>query len=109
MRWGEVYRALEEAHPVEPHWYLSLLGVDPLHQGQRVGIGLLRSWLEAVDRDDLPSYLETDREQNVAFYERVGFAVQLELNVLETPIWCMRRVASATLPRTGVSHALHTP
>ncbi len=109
LRWGEVYRALEEVHPVEPHWYLSLLGVDPPHQGHRVGIGLLHSWLEAVDRDALPSYLETDREQNVAFYERVGFAVQLELNVLETPIWCMRRVASATLPRTGVSHALHTP
>jgi len=96
-RWGVAYRALEAVHPVEPHWYLSLLGVDPPHRRCRVGSGLLRSWLEVVDRDALPSYLETDREENVAFYERVGFAVQLELKVFETPIWCMRRAASAGL------------
>ncbi len=108
-RWGDVYRALEEVHPVEPHWYLSLLGVDPPRQGHGVGIGTLKCWLECVDRDGLPSYLETDRQENVAFYERVGFAVHLELKVLETPVWCMRRVASASLPRTGVSHVLHTP
>jgi len=90
-RWGRVYRTLEAVHPVEPHWYLSLLGVDPSHRNRRVGSGLLRFWLEVVDREALPSYLETDREENVGFYEREGFAVQSELKIFETPIWCMRR------------------
>ncbi len=98
-----------EVHPVEPHWYLSLLGVDPSHQGHGVGLGLLEYWLAAVEGDHLPSYLETDREENVAFYQRVGFEVQLELTVLETHVWCMHRVASTSLPRSGASDLLDTP
>ena len=107
-RWGEVSRAFMEVHPVEPHWYLSLLGVDPPHQGHGVGLGLLEYWLAAVEGDQLPSYLETDREENVAFYQRVGFEVQLELTVLETHVWCMHRVASTSLPRSGASDLLDT-
>lgn len=89
--WGEVYAALEGLHPPEPHWYLSLLGVDPPRQGLGVGGSLLDHWLESVDRDRMPSYLETDREENVSFYSRAGFAVHEELQVLGAPIWCMRR------------------
>lgn len=108
-RWGQVYRTLEVAHPAEPHWYLSLLGVDPPHRGHGVGMALLRSWLELVDQDDLPGYLETDSLTNVGFYQSVGFTVQLELKALETSIWCMRRPPAASLPRTGDPNALHTP
>jgi ribosomal protein S18 acetylase RimI-like enzyme len=108
-RWGEVYRAMQAVHPVEPHWYLSLLGVDPTRRSLGVGMALLRHWLEAVDREGRQSYLETDREENIGFYERVGFAVQRELKVLETPLWCMCRVARAGHPGIGVSHVLDTP
>ena len=90
-RWGVVYRALEDVHPLEPHWYLSLLGVDPSHQGQGLGRALLTHFLGRVDRDRMPSYLETDRPENVAFYARAGFAVRCELRVLGAPVWCMLR------------------
>ena len=91
VRWAEVYRALEVVHPAEPHWYLSLLGVNPHHQGCGIGSALLESWLDSIELDGLPSYLETDREENVRFYERVGFSVHVELQVLEANVWCMRR------------------
>ncbi len=107
-RWGEVSRAFMEVHPVEPHWYLSLLGVDPPHQGHGVGLGLIEHWLAAIEQENLPSYLETDRKENVAFYQRVGFQVELELKVLETPVWCMRRVASALPIRGEGSDVFHT-
>jgi ribosomal protein S18 acetylase RimI-like enzyme len=90
-RWREVYQALEVLHPGEPHWYLSLIGVDSTHQGLGIGTVLLESWLGSIAGDGLPSYLETDREENVRFYERMGFAVRVELQVLETNVWCMRR------------------
>jgi ribosomal protein S18 acetylase RimI-like enzyme len=95
-RWGVVYRTLEEVHPREPHWYLSLLGVDPPQQRLGVGRALLSTWIERVDRDRMPSYLETDREGNLAFYERAGFRVVRELRVFGAAVWCMGRPLNFT-------------
>ncbi|MCH2186944.1 GNAT family N-acetyltransferase, partial [Myxococcota bacterium] len=49
-RWGEVFEALRESHPVEPHCYLSLVGIRPNHQGRGHGAALVAHWLEGVDR-----------------------------------------------------------
>jgi GNAT superfamily N-acetyltransferase len=98
-RWAEVFRALDAAHPPEPHWYLGTLGVDPKLQGCGVGTALLCHWLERVDADSRPAYLETDRPENLAFYGRRGFETCQELEVLGAPIWCMRREASAAASR----------
>ena len=57
-----------------PHWYLSVLGVEPSQQGRGIGSTLLRDWLGQVDGDEMPAYLETDRRENVAFYARWGRA-----------------------------------
>ena len=91
QRWGEVFDALARVHPVEPHWYLATLGVEPGFQGGGRGSALLECWLEAVAADALPAWLETDREANLGFYRRVGFEVALEVSVLDTRVWCMRR------------------
>lgn len=90
-RWAEVYQALEAVHLREPHWYLSLLGVDPRSQGKGHGSRLLAFWLERVDRESWPSYLETDRPENLPFYERAGFGVTTEVEVLGVRVWCMAR------------------
>lgn len=92
-RWGQVFRALDAVHPREPHWYLGTLGVRVDCQGEGVGTGLLSAWLERVDRDGLPAYLETDRFENVSFYGGMGFEVAERMQVLETPIWRMDRAA----------------
>jgi ribosomal protein S18 acetylase RimI-like enzyme len=93
-RWGEVFVQLDEIHPVEPHWYLGTLGIDPGHQGRGFGSALLRRWLEATRVEPAPVYLETDRRENVAFYAREGFEVERQTEVLGVPIWCMRRVVT---------------
>ncbi len=90
-RWAQVYKTLEAVHPQEPHWYLGVLGVDPDFQGRGLGTALLNAFLRRVDSDSAPGYLETDRRENVRFYERVGFETVREVSVLDVPVWCMWR------------------
>ena len=66
-------RALEDAHPKEPHWYLKAIGVDPAWQGRGVAGQLLRSRLQRCDRDGQPAYLEVSQPEAIPLYERHGF------------------------------------
>lgn len=91
QRWQAVFEALEALHPAAPHWYLATLGVDRRAQRRGVGAALLSRWLEGVDRDGLPAYLETDSEQNIRFYERAGFSLNAETSVLGVRAWQLRR------------------
>ena len=100
-RWSEVFDALELLHPMEPHWYLGTLGVDPDRQSRGVGTALLSRWLAEVDRGGMPAYLETDSEGNVGFYQRLGFAVESEVSVLGVPVWTMCRRAARRAAMRG--------
>jgi ribosomal protein S18 acetylase RimI-like enzyme len=93
-RWAQVFEALAPLHPAEPHWYLGTLGVDPRRQGRGLGQALLRAWLAEVDADAASAYLETDRPENVAFYERAGFAPLGETRILSVRVWRMGRPAA---------------
>jgi ribosomal protein S18 acetylase RimI-like enzyme len=66
---------LANLHPVEPHWYLSVLGSDPRFRGRGAGGSLLSSALDRCDREGAAAYLESSKEENVAYYERFGFEV----------------------------------
>ena len=75
-RHAEVFALLEamgKVHPTEPHWYLTLIGVDATSQGCGVGAMLLRTTLGLCDRDGLPAYLEASNPRNIPFCERHGF------------------------------------
>ncbi|MEN8181183.1 MAG: GNAT family N-acetyltransferase [Myxococcota bacterium] len=95
-RWSWVAERLAELHPLEAHWTLSILGVDPPHTGRGLGSRLLLRFLEQVDGDGLPAYLETDAEANLRFYTRAGFRVVGELELLGVSIWRLRRPAAAS-------------
>jgi ribosomal protein S18 acetylase RimI-like enzyme len=80
-------------HPHEPHWYLSLLAVDPARQGHGIGAALIEDGIARADDDGLPAYLETSNPKNLAWYRRFGFEIEQELRVGATKpaIWTMRR------------------
>ena len=86
--WG----AIEAEHPHEPHYYLAILGTDPASQGQGVGSALLAPVLDDCDRNEIPAYLESSKESNLAFYGRHGFRVTGELVLPDgPPVWFMWR------------------
>ena len=99
-RWEQVFEIFNALHPPDPHWYLEILGVDRPAQRRGVGAALLSHWLADIDRDPAPAYLETDREANVRFYERAGFARVGETAVLGVRIWLMKRPPRGPSPQS---------
>ena len=72
----DVFAVIEQMashHPREPHWYLPLIGVDPIQQGKGLGSALLRQALIRCDREQKLAYLESSNAKNMPLYERVGF------------------------------------
>jgi GNAT superfamily N-acetyltransferase len=86
------WQVVDNAHPREPHWYLAILGTEPNRQGEGIGSALLQPVLDDCDRNEVPAYLESSKEENLAFYARHGFRVTDELTLPEgPPIWPMWR------------------
>jgi ribosomal protein S18 acetylase RimI-like enzyme len=77
--------------PEEPHVHLGPIGVRPEAQGKGVGTTLMNRYIEHLKRENLAGYLETDRVENVLFYEKFGFVVQREENLIGAPTWYMWR------------------
>jgi ribosomal protein S18 acetylase RimI-like enzyme len=68
-----VFDQMNQYHPTEPHWYLSLIGVDPAHQRKGYGGALMKRALEQCDRAHMAAYLESTNPRNVSLYQRHGF------------------------------------
>ena len=56
-------------------WYLSIIGVDPEHQGKGLGLQLIEPVLKEADAAGVATYLETYTPRNNSFYERLGYIV----------------------------------
>jgi ribosomal protein S18 acetylase RimI-like enzyme len=80
-------------HAPGPHFYLSVLGVEPERQGEGIGSSLMQPALELATSAGVAAYLETATGRNVLLYERAGFAVVEELTIPGTDIhgWLMLR------------------
>ena len=90
--------AMEKAHPKGELWYLQLLACAPEHQRTGVGAALMEGVLERCDTEGVPSYLETQNEDNLAYYRRFGYEVVTTLSPVRAgpPLWAMRREPRAT-------------
>jgi ribosomal protein S18 acetylase RimI-like enzyme len=70
-----IFEKMGGYHPNEPHWYLPLLGVDPLYHGKGLGSVLLKHATIKFDKDNILAYLESSNPRNIPLYERHGFKV----------------------------------
>jgi len=67
--------------PVEPHWYLTLIAVDPVKRGRGYGAALMSHALKIIDRDKRPAYLESTNAANLSLYKRFGFELLAEVQI----------------------------
>jgi ribosomal protein S18 acetylase RimI-like enzyme len=75
----------------EPHVHLGPLAVDAHLQRQGIGSLIMEEHCRRLDAAGEVGYLETDRPENVGFYERFGFVVVGEEPVIGVTTWYMRR------------------
>jgi GNAT superfamily N-acetyltransferase len=77
------------------HYYLWGLAVDPEKQRKGAGSALLKTLTDRSDVENMPIYLETHDQNNVAYYERFGFKLIHTDTVPKHGIdfWCMIREA----------------
>jgi len=89
-----LYEQTEHYRPTEPHWYLSLIGVEALHRNEGSGAALLEHRLRQCDREHLPAYLWSSNPLNTSLYQRHGFEIAGTIRVGSSPsIYPMLRSA----------------
>jgi|SRR5215471_11070940 len=89
-----IFERTEHYRPREPHWYLSLIGVEALHRNKGCGAALLQHRLRQCDREHLPAYLWSSNPLNISLYERHGFKISGTIQVGSSPsIFPMLRCA----------------
>ena len=80
-----LFQRMAQYHPVEPHWFLPLIAVDPAHQGQGHGDSLMRYALQRCDEDRVAAYLESSNPRNIALYRRHGFEALGTIQIGSSP------------------------
>jgi len=89
--------AVEEAKKslnLGPYIHLLIMGVSEEFQGKGFGGKLLRALIEKAETEKNPIYLETQKEDNITFYEKYGFSVKKKIILpepLNLPMWLMLR------------------
>jgi GNAT superfamily N-acetyltransferase len=80
-----VLQQMSNFHPTIPHWYLPLLGVEPLHQRAGYGAALMERMLAACDHEGTLAYLEATDPEITGFYEKLGFVAIGEIQCGASP------------------------
>jgi ribosomal protein S18 acetylase RimI-like enzyme len=80
-----VFERTDHYRPTEPHWYLSLIGVEAWHRNKGCGAALLQHHLRRCDQEHLPAYLWSSNPLNTSLYERHGFEIAGTIQVGSSP------------------------
>ena len=89
--WQVWVEEVGKLYPKTPHYYLEYLGVEPALQGQGLGSHLLAELTRRADTAGVGCYLETATPRNVTLYQRFGFEVTTQKEIIGLPVWFMWR------------------
>ncbi|MBW4533800.1 MAG: GNAT family N-acetyltransferase [Pleurocapsa minor HA4230-MV1] len=87
------FKLKSDRQPSQPHFYVNALGVHPRSQRMGIGSALLEHIHLLSDRHPESNCvaLDTETEENVAYYQRLGYKVSSASNLDRVKIWFMFR------------------
>ena len=76
-----------------PHWYLSIIAINPVFQGKGLSRILFNSMINQIDKEKLSCFLDTNNERNLHIYKRFGFKILEQYRIPDTDVinWAMIR------------------
>lgn len=71
--------------------YLAIIGISSANQGKGLGSKIINVVKAECAREGLQLYLETEKEENISFYEKHGLTVieKIVFEKLNLPMWLM--------------------
>ena len=87
--------------PLEPHWHVGPVGVEPGFQSMGLGRAAMGLLCDEFDQYGRLAWLETDKPGNVPFYRGLGFELMAEEVMLDARYWFMRRRPKEVGTRTS--------
>jgi GNAT superfamily N-acetyltransferase len=72
-----------------PYYLLDVIGVDPQWQGKGFARFMIESKLNEYDKHQYPCYLETSKRENIAFYQKYGFRLLHEYDLMTARVYCL--------------------
>jgi GNAT superfamily N-acetyltransferase len=88
LKWSD---EVAKNRPDDAHYYLEYLGVEPGYQGKGFGSCILKHLIAKADAQGVGCYLENATPRNLPFYQRFGFQITREKEVIGIPSWFMWR------------------
>ena len=79
----------------DTHWHVGPIGVDPDVQGKGIGRRMMEACCTALLDNAANGVLETDKPENVRFYEKFEFEVVKEVEVIGVKTFFMARSHTA--------------
>lgn len=77
----------------KPYLYVMIIGVSSAAQGKGFGSKIMDAIEQEASREGLHIYLETEKEENITFYQKQGYRVleKVDLPKINLPMWLMER------------------
>ncbi len=94
LRMNRYFNQMFRHDPRSPHWHIGPVAVEPAVQGLDVGRRLMAALGERLDEAGEMAHLETDKPENVRFYERAGFETTQVVDIMGVRNWLMQRQAA---------------
>lgn len=86
MKLEEYSESMEKKHAPFKHCKLSPIAVNPSYQKKGFGKKLMENMMVKLDELNMPCYLQTQSEYNVALYQKYGFKIVEEKRIPGTYI-----------------------
>lgn len=86
------YERIQSKHsPKEDHYYVTMIGVASSVRGKGVGKRVLQAVDELASKGPYPVALDTENEQNVEIYKRLGFTLTGSEKLGEEMMYCLTK------------------